>query len=430
MSPARGTTARHLGPFSAAALVVANTVGVGVFTTSGFALADLGSPGRVLLAWLVGGVVAACGAWCYAAIATALPESGGEYTFLARTVHPLAGFLAGWVSLLAGFTGPIAAAALGLAAYVAPVIGRPAGDPWIGTAGILLAVGLHGLRAAPGVRAQDVAVAVKLLLVTGFCLLGAWQLVGSDTGGGSLPGAPVDFPWTTFGMTLVWVSFSYSGWNAAVYVGGEVRDPTRSLRRALLLGTGVIVLVYLGLNAVFVHAAPVGELAGQAEIGAAAARALGGPGLERAVRVVVALALWTSVSAMVMAGPRVAVAMARDGLLPRPLGRGDPPVAALLLQAGLAILVVWLSDLAELLGTLGMTLGLCAVATVFGGLRHARRAGTAGPGVWIPAALFGAATLATSAALAVQQPRSAALSVGLLAAGLPAWWLLRPRTPR
>ena len=242
MSEARGPSARNLGAFSAAALVVANTVGVGVFTTSGFALGDLGTPQRVLLAWLVGGGLAACGAWCYAALATALPVSGGEYAFLARTVHPLAGFLAGWVSLLAGFTGPIAASALGLAAYVAPLVGRPAGDPWIGSAGIVFAALLHGLRRAPGVRLQDAAVVLKLALVAGFCALGAWQLLlaGEPSARGAAPNAAAtdvgDFPWSAFGMTLVWVSFSYSGWNAAVYVGGEVRDPTRNLRRALLTG--------------------------------------------------------------------------------------------------------------------------------------------------------------------------------------------------
>jgi APA family basic amino acid/polyamine antiporter len=304
-------------------------IGAGVFTSSGFALADLGTPARVLLAWALGGASALSGALCYGALARTLPESGGEYTFLARTLHPLAGFLAGWISLLAGFTGPIAAAALGLSAYLDSTF-ELGGDPrWIGTAAILAAGGLHGLRLTPGVVAQNAVVGLKLALIGVFLALGAWKLRALPPP--SAPPGPFDPG--ALAISLVWISFAYSGWNAAAYVAGEVRDPERNLPRALLAGTALVTAAYLALNAVFVLAAPLEALAGKAEIGAIAAEALGGPALRRLLTAIVALALYTSVSSMVMSGPRVYARMAADGFLPRFFAAGtEVPGRAILLQ--------------------------------------------------------------------------------------------------
>lgn len=417
---------RRLGLASATALVVASMIGAGVFTTSGFALADLGSPARVLSAWAVGGVTAACGALCYGALGRALPESGGEYTYLARTLHPLAGFLAGWVSLLAGFTAPIAAAALGLQAYLASSF-ELGGDPrWIGTGAILGAGALHGLRLAPGVAAQNAAVALKLALILVFVVLGAWRLAPTLAAPTAPPAA---FDPGAFAVALVWISFAYSGWNAAGYVAGEVREPERNLPRALLLGTGLVTLAYLALNAVFVFAAPSAELAGKPEIGALAAEALGGPGLRRFLTLIVALALFTSVSSMVMAGPRVYARMAADGLFPRALAfTGDAPGRAVALQVALSIAVVWIADLRELIGYCGFTLGLCAAAAVLGLLRLRRRLGAARvpiPGFPLVPAVYLAMTLFASGYMAVREPVKAGLGLATVAVGWAAYGLLR-----
>lgn len=417
---------RRLGLASATALVVASMIGAGVFTTSGFALADLGSPARVLSAWAVGGVTAACGALCYGALGRALPESGGEYTYLARTLHPLAGFLAGWVSLLAGFTAPIAAAALGLQAYLGSSF-ELGGDPrWIGTGAILGAGALHGLRLAPGVAAQNAAVALKLALILVFVVLGAWRLAPTLAAPTAPPAA---FDPGAFAVALVWISFAYSGWNAAGYVAGEVREPERNLPRALLLGTGLVTLAYLALNAVFVFAAPSAELAGKAEIGALAAEALGGPGLRRFLTLIVALALFTSVSSMVMAGPRVYARMAADGLFPRALAfTGDAPGRAVALQVALSVAVVWIADLRELIGYCGFTLGLCAAAAVLGLLRLRRRLGAARvpiPGFPLVPAVYLAMTLFASGYMAVREPVKAGLGLATVAVGWAAYGLLR-----
>jgi amino acid transporter len=418
-------SARRLGVPSASALVVANMIGAGVFTTSGFALADLGSREFVMLGWLVGGLIALCGALCYGALGRRFPESGGEYLFLSRMVHPLAGFLAGWVSLLAGFTAPIAAAALGLQAYVAYSIDLDIRPEWIGSIAIATAGLIHGLRFREGVWLQNGAVALKLILILGFVAFGL----------SSLPErAPeavesVEFVWGAFAVTLVWISFSYSGWNAAVYIAGEVRDPEQSLRRSLLLGTSIVMALYLGLNAVFLYSVPIDELAGRAEVGAIAARALGGERLTQAVSLVVGLALFTSIWSMVMAGPRVYAKMAEDGLFPRFLRPDDAtPTAAILLQTVAAILVVWLSGLAELFSYIGFTLGVSAAMTVaalfFLRLREgAERVRV--PGFPVVPIIFVVATLWAAGFIVVRAPTQAAMGLGTALLGVPFYFWFR-----
>ena len=427
-----GTHRRRIGPWSAAALVVANMIGTGLFTTSGFSLGDLGRREWVLLAWAVGGVVALIGALCYGALARRMPESGGEYYFLARTAHPLVGFLAGWVSLCAGFTAPIAIAGLALQEYASPWIGEGVRPEWIGTAGIAGAALLHGWRTSHGVLGQNLAVAAKLLLLATFFGYGVAKLSGPND-----PVAPdPTFSLATFAITLVWISFAYSGWNAAVYVAGEVREPERNLQRTLVAAAGLVTLVYLAVNAVFLYSAPVADLAGRPDVAAVAAEALGGTRLRDAVSALIALALLTSISSMVMIGPRVYARMAEDGLFPSVFSyRGQAPAAAVALQAALAIVVVWVTNLRELLGFIGFTLGLSTAATVCALMVLRRREGpdrVPVPGYpWLPAA-FVLATLGSSYFLvhrAFEQGETGNLLRGLLviAAGLPIYWTMRTR---
>lgn len=411
---------RRLGLPSTTLVAVANMIGAGVFTTSGFALANLGRPGVVLLAWVVGGGIALLGALSYGALASRIPESGGEYTLLSQTLHPLAGFLAGWVSLLAGFTAPIAVAALALQAYLFgdSLAVRP---EWIGTGAILLAAGLHGVRLQAGVVIQNIVVVLKLGLVIGLIGFGL-QHVGAS------PPLPIweerpPFELGAFAVTLVWVSFSYSGWNAAVYFAGEVRDPERNLWRSMVLATVFVSLLYVGLNAVFLYAAPAAAIAGHEDVGAIAAEAIGGAGLRRIVALVVALALFTSISAMVMIGPRVYERMSEDGYLPRWFRRSSStPSAAIFAQAGLAILVLWLSELAQLLGYIGFTLGISAAGTVIGLLVLRRKEGPVRvpiPGYPVVPVAFVVLTLSAAAWMALRLPGQAGFGLATVAAGLP-----------
>jgi APA family basic amino acid/polyamine antiporter len=428
------TESRQIGTLSAAALVVANTIGAGVFTTSGFAIADLHTPERVLFAWLCGALLAAAGAISYGAMARHIPESGGEYTFLAQVVHPFAGFVAGWVSLLGGFTAPIAAAALTLQVYLGRLVGPGLDGEWIGVGAIVLACVAH-LRLRRGVQLQNVAVAIKVSLLIAFAVVGGWIVHRQPSTSSELAAAVPPFDVTSFAMTLVWISFAYSGWNAAVYVGGLVRNPRTALPRALMMGSACVGIVYLAINAVFLYAAPVDEIAGRPDIAAVAAVAIGGPALGVGVSLLVALALFTSISSMVMAGPRVYARMAEDGLFPAWLGSGgDVPARAVLFQGAAAVAVVWNAELVEVLGYVGFLLGLSAAATVASLIyaRHRRGAGAVPiPGYpWVQAG-FIIATLAISALMAVRDPRAVAIALGTVAAGAPIYlWMVSRRRLR
>lgn len=416
--------ARRLGLASATFLVVASMIGAGVFTSSGFALAGLGTPQRVLFAWGLGGLVAACGALSYGALARALPESGGEYTFLARTLHPAAGFVAGWVSLWAGFTSPIALAALGLQAYLEASFELGGDARWIGSGAIALAALLHGIRLSPGLVAQNAVVALKLVALVVFCVLGGLALPERAPAAALVP-----FRGGELAVSLVWISLAYSGWNAAVYVGSEVRDPERNLPRALLLGTLVVTVLYLALNAVFLFATEPAALAGQEAVGAIAAEALGGPRLRAFLTAIVAAALWTSVSSMVMAGPRVYARMAADGVFPRFFAaRGEVPRDSVFLQAGLAIAAVWIAPLQVHVSYAGFTLGLCASAAVIGLLVLRHREGAARvpiPGFPLVPGFYLAATLYSLWFFASLRPDLAGAGLATVVVGVLVALLLR-----
>ncbi|HEY5909875.1 MAG TPA: amino acid permease [Verrucomicrobiae bacterium] len=415
---------RQLGLVSATALVVASMIGSGVFTTSGFLLADLQTPGRVLAAWLGGGVLAMLGALSYGALARRFPESGGEYIFLGRTLHPAAGTLAGWVSLLVGFSAPLAAVALAFGEYTKDWFASP---PVTGTCLIITFAAVHALHVQRGAWLQNAAVLLKLVLI-GVLLCRAGMSLRAVT-----PAASGSFPLAAFAVSLVWVSFSYSGWNAAVYVAGEVREPGRNLPRSLLLGSGLVTVVYLALNAVFVYAAPTDKLAGKLEVGRIAAEALGGAALANFVTVLIGLALATAASSMIMAGPRVYARMADDGCLPRwfRFPAQGPPRQAILLQTILALLMLWSASFKALLTYIGFTLSLCTAGAVAGLIRQRRREGPAlaVPGwPWVPA-LFVAGVLTMTTLTVAREPLASGVGLGTLGIGWLGWYLAVRRAP-
>ena len=389
-------------------LVVANMIGAGVFTTSGFTLASLGDPWIVLLAWFVGGLVALCGAFSYGILIQRMPASGGEYVFLSRAVHPFAGFMAGWISLLAGFSGAIAFAAVALESYLPGDF--PAKLPAVGV--VVLGAALHGGRRWLGVGVQNTAVILKLLLLGIFL---GWGATSIDWGSDSTRSFQTEGGFLAFAQALVWISLSYSGFNAAVYVAGEATSPL-IVARALVTGTAVVVLLYLLLNAAFVLGAPAAEISGQADVAAVAARWIGGAGFEVFTRVVISIALLTSVLSMMMAGPRVYGKMAEDGVIPKIFVlREDRVWPAVLLQMGLALLLILVGTLQELLAFLGLTLSLTAAVTV-GSLFFGKRVrGWAA----LPPALFILATLTAASLLIVHKPGQAlGASISLVLGGI------------
>jgi APA family basic amino acid/polyamine antiporter len=280
---------------------------------------------------------------------------------------------------------------------------------------------LHALQVQSGAWVQNAAVLVKVLLIV--VLLG-WA--GAHLRPVLSP-SPVDAPLGSFAVALLWVSFSYSGWNAAVYVGGEVCAPERNLPRAMALGTVFVTVIYLALNAVFVYAAPVERLAGKLEIGRTAALALGGTALADFVTALVALALATGVSSMMMAGPRIYARMADDKCLPRwfCFPAHGPPRHAILLQFALALVMLWTATFQSLLTYIGFTLGLCTAGAVVGLIRLRRRAGPhiEVPGwPWVPG-LFVLSVVVLSAFALARRPGESAVGLGTMLLGWLAWYL-------
>lgn len=415
------TPHRQLGLASATALVVASMIGTGVFTTSGFLLADLKSPWAVLAVWVTGGIIAMLGAASYGALARRLPESGGEYLFLSRTLHPAAGCVAGWISFLVGFAAPLAASAFAFGEYTRTW--WPAADPKLtGMLLILVFTGLHAAHVGHGALVQNLGVVLNGVVILALILLAAPRMevvAPLQMGDASL---------ATFGVSLMWVSYSYAGWNAAVYVGGEVRDPDRNLPRSLLFGTVAVTVLYLGLNAVFVLGVPADAIAGKLEVGRLAAQSFGGPGWANLVGGLIAFALAMSVSSFVMAGPRVCAQMAADGCLPNWLAhQAGPPRAAIVAQTVIALAMLWSATFQALLTYIGFTLGLISAAAVVGLVRLRCREGAALPvpgWPWVPGA-FILAVLFTTVTTIVQRPMESLAGLGTIAVGFAAWWVQR-----
>ena len=359
---------RRLGPLTATLIVVANMIGSGVFMTSGKLLADLPSPLAVLIAWLVGGLLALCGALSYGELASAMPRNGGEYHLLSRIYHPALGFLAGWISLVVGFSAPIALTSHIFGSYLAAIVpGVPPQASAISL--IVLLSALHAAHVRGGGRVQNVFTVGKIALIVVFVVAGA------------LSGARFELLWVgsaelgpalfspAFAVGLILVFFSYSGWNGAVYLAGEVEEPQRTLPLALLAGTGIVVVLYTALNVIFLSAAPLAELQGVEEIGDVAARSLFGPQAGSLLSGLIAVALVSSVSAMVMAGPRVYEAVGQDyprfSLLGRRSARGGP-VVSVALQAAVALVLLVTFSFLTLLIFVGFTLSLSAGLAVAG----------------------------------------------------------------
>lgn len=364
---------RRLGLLGGAALVVSSMIGTGIYTTSGLLIRDLGSARLVLLAWVVGGLVSCCGALAYGRLAVALPFNGGEYQLLGRLYHPTVGFVAGWVSLVAGFAAPLAAAAVAFATYC----GRYAPDvPRELVAISLIAVfaAIHLRNVAFSSKFQIGATSLQILLML---VLIAFGLILGRVGRGFAPSPPVASTWYSlqFAHSLVYVTFAYSGWNAAVYVAGEIVNPERTLPRALVGATGLVTLLYFLVNVVYLASAPLGELSGAVDIGAVAAARLFGPGAGLAITLLVCLGLASSVSALTFSGARVLTAMGMDSprlgfLTPEPLTAA--PTRATLLLAAIAAVLVVTSSFEALLTYVGIMLSLSTLFALFGVFRLRR----------------------------------------------------------
>lgn len=347
-------------------------VGTGVFTSLGFQVGGTPSVFPLLMLWAVGGVVALCGALCYGELAAAMPRSGGEYHYLSEIYHPAVGFLSGWASATVGFAAPTALAALALSEYAQRIYPHVPGQA-LAIGVVLLFTLIHGVSIRLGGRVQVVLTSLKVLVI--LLLIGAAFLPGLPTALPSTGIAPVagDLVLLTapaFAVSLVYVSYAYSGWNAAAYVTGEITNPQRNLPRILLTGTALVAALYVGLNYAFLRVTPIPELNGQLEVGLLAAQHLFSPALARLMGLVIAVLLTSTISAMIFAGPRIVQTIGEDLPALRFLAARHPtsgiPHRALLLQAALTLLFVLSGSFRQVLVYAGFVLNLFTFLTVAG----------------------------------------------------------------
>jgi len=355
------------------AVVIANMVGTGVFTSLGFQLLDIRSGFVLLMLWAVGGVAAVCGAMTYAELGAAMPRSGGEYNFLARIFHPAAGFVSGWVSATIGFAGPTALAAMTFAAYATSVMPGET-STWLektlacGLVIVLTIVHSSNRRSSGGL--QVFFTTLKVAVIAAFCLF-AYFLVEAPQPVSFLPASGDGAVLTSaaFAVSLIYVSYAYTGWNAATYLSSELEDPQRTLPVILMSGTILVMLLFIALNFVFLYVAPMDALVGQVEVGFIAAKAAFGDLGGRFTGLVMATLLISTVSAMTIAGPRVLQVIGEDfpalSLLARTNNSGLP-ATAIFVQSSLTILFILSSSFESILVFAGFTLALNSFATVLG----------------------------------------------------------------
>ena len=384
------------GLWSGVGLVAANMIGSGVFLSSGFMAQDMG-PGTILVAWLVGAMLALAGAQAYAALARAVPRSGGEYRFLSELLHPALGYLAGWASLLVGFSAPIAVNALAAGAYAATLVpGAPPRPVAVGFVLVLTVLHATGLRLST--RTQNALVVLKASLLAVFVVAGL-ALGRAAWPEWTPPRATDSFPVAPFALGLFYIAFAFSGWNAAAYAAEEFRRPGEDVPRAMLLGCALVGILYLLVNWIVVAnltperaAAALGDEAGQVTLAHLVMRDVVGETGARFVSLMMVAVFVSSISTMTFAGPRVYAAMARDGFLPGVLGgrAGRPPSGSVALQGALALLLVVAQGIRETLQAVGGILTFFAALTalcVFG-LRQRRDAARPATGSLAAAALY------------------------------------------
>src|ERR1041385_1146866 len=352
----------------ATAVVVADMVGVGVFTSLGFQVKDIPSGFSILALWILGGIVALCGVFWYGELGAMFPRSSGEYNFLSRAFHPAFGFLAGWVSATVGFSAPVALAAMAFGEYARSLL--PSAPPLalaIGVVWLVSIVQLCGVRHSG--TFQLISTIIKVVLIIAFLIAGFTIGIPQPV---SFAPTAADFTHVLsapFAIGLVFVMYSFSGWNAATYIIGEMRMPQQNLPRALLAGTLIVLLLYVALNAVFLHTTPVAALAGQLDVASIAGRHIFGDLGGRIVGAMICIGLVSSISAMMWIGPRVMMTMGEDIPALRVFSRkstSGAPAWAILFQLAVANLMLFTRSFEAVLDFIQFSLLFCSFFTVLG----------------------------------------------------------------
>jgi len=438
---------RKLGLFPATNIVVANMIGAGIFTTSGLLIAGLNDPILMMVLWGVGGIIALCGALSYGELGAAMPGAGGEYLFLSKLYHPLAGFLSGWVSFMVGFSAPIAASALGFSEYFCRAV--PGLSAALDNAGIInpavtgkiLAVSIiliftfiHYRGIKYGARIQNILTLLKIALIVILLIAGFTSGKGDMshfTEGSKL--APGLAGWKTIALSLMWIMFAYSGWNASTYLGAEIKNPSKTLPRSLLYGTGIVIILYLGINLLYVYGINPDAMKGVISVGGLAMGNLFGRSADILFSLLIAFALFSSLSAFIIIGPRVYYSMAKDGLFFKSASRIHKkykvPSNSILLQCIIAVILVLSGTFEQVLTYMGFALGIFPLLTVFGvvKLRKGNPRAVRLPGYPVTQFLFVMTGILILGLSYLKKPLESSIAILTVMAGIPAYYIFKKR---
>ena len=363
---------RKIDFWGATSMVVANMVGTGVFTSLGFQLFDIHTGFSIIMIWLIGGILALLGAFCYAEVSSRLPEDGGEFYFLTKIYHPAIGYMAGFVSSTVGFAAPIAGASLALGAYVHGFYGA-VNEKLLAVCVIVIISLIHIYSMKLGLIFQKISTLAKVLIILIFVSFGYYLSPVA------ISFAPTNAAWNelfhggmitpAFAISLVWVSFAYSGWNASSYIAGSIENPEKNLSKSILLGTSIVIVLYVLLNAVFLLSTPMSELVGNKEIGLIAAKSLLGNSLGNVMGGIISLLLISTISSMIFTGPRVMKSMFSS--IPKLIFLGKSakdgtPRVAIITQSILSLILMYTMNFESLIYYVAFTLSLFTLLTVFG----------------------------------------------------------------
>lgn len=364
-------TAKKITLYTAISVVIANMIGTGVFTSLGFQLAGIQSVFAIIMLWLVGGLVALCGALSYGELASAMPRSGGEYHYLSVLLHPFVGFLSGWISVTVGFAAPVALSAMALGIYTNKVFAS-VNPVMLACVVVLIATALHSFSLKGSAWFQDVSTIVKILLILVFIIAGF--IIGTHQSISVLPAtsAVKSESWTSifsssFAVSLIYVSYAYSGWNASAYMASDIENPRKNVPKSLITGTLVVMVLYIVLNFIFLYSAPINEMKGQVDVGYISGLHVFGQKGGNIISIMIALLMVSSVSSMVFAGPRVSKVMGEDLVPLRFLSntnKYDVPVIATMIQSAITIVLICTASFEKVLLYIGFTLNLFTFLTV------------------------------------------------------------------
>lgn len=360
-----------IGWKTAAALVISNMIGTGVFTSLGYQLVDIQNTWSIILIWIIGGLLALIGAFTYAELGTHFNESGGDYVFLTKLIHPLAGYLYAWISLTVGFTAPIAISVMAMKSYLNPINPTIFND-WFGIFIILILTIVHSFSIGQSAKFQNISTIVKVVFVLILIAIGFYFVPTVNTSLNFTSTWKGELLLPSFAVSLLYVTYAYTGWNAAAYIVEEIHDPRRNLPRALLIGTILVTLVYVLLQIVFLRHASVDQMSGKTEIAFISFTNLLGASGGKWISYFIAIQLIGTISGYLWIGSRMTSSMAKDYSLWKPIAiknKNSIPIKALWLQAFISTILVITGTFEQVLLYAGFVLQLMGTLTVVSILR-------------------------------------------------------------